>query len=80
MRWLWLALPWDCAQEVELSYLEHPCLTEEARREDIRYRLTLLAWEVWRREITRRPRKPSGLRPSKLSRRRGYRRNKGGCK
>lgn len=76
-RWLWLALPDDYEQEVALSHLLYPRLTEAARREHVSYRLRLLRHEVWDRYITRRPRVPPGLRPSKLARRTGYRRNHG---
>ena len=73
MRWLWLALPEDCRQELALLRLEYPKLTPAAEWELLRYRLSRLRYEVWDRQVRRRPRKPVGLRPSKLARRRGYR-------
>ncbi len=75
-RWLWLAIPEDAQQEVMLSLLEHPELTASAREEDISYRLRLLRVQVWDRIVSPPPKKPHGLRPSKLRRRTGYRRRK----
>ena len=75
-RWMWLAYPEDCAQECLLTEVEFPHLTEAARRELISYRLRKLRYEIWGRFGARSPRIPSGLRPSKLARRRGYRKDK----
>jgi hypothetical protein len=75
LRWLWLALPEDCAQEAALVAVEYPQLTEAARWELLQYRLKVLRHEVWDRQPRRRPRKPVGLRPSKLKKRSGYRRD-----
>lgn len=76
MRWLWMALPEDAQQEVALTYVQYPHLTDAAREQLIRYRLRVLRYEVWNREIGSRPKAEPNLRPSKLARRRGYRRNK----
>lgn len=76
VRWIWLALPEDANQEAAITELEYPHLTELAREELVRFRLHRLRHEVWDRGITRLPHLPSGLRPSKLRTRRGYRRNK----
>jgi hypothetical protein len=70
-RWLWLAVPDDCAQEVRLTYVEYPSLTQRAREELVRDRLRILARDIWRREIVRRPR--CRTRHSKLLRATGYR-------
>ena len=70
-RWLWIAAPDDCAQEVRLTYVEYPHLTNRARQELVRDRLRLLARDIWRREIVRRPR--CRTRHSKLLRDTGYR-------
>jgi len=75
-RWMRLALPEDVRQEVALTFVEYPNLTPTARRQLVRYRLARLRHEVWDRRPTRPPKTPHGLRPSKLARRRGYRRNK----
>jgi hypothetical protein len=72
-RWMALALPDDASQEVALVDLMYPCLTPLARREMIQYRMRRLRVEVWERRPCRTPRLPSGLRPSKLATRTGYR-------
>ena len=72
-RWMALALPEDCDQEVALVDLMHPRLTPLARREMIAYRMRRLRVEVWERRPCRTPRVPPGLRPSKLATRTGYR-------
>jgi len=72
-RWLWLALPDDCQQEaaiVEWLYSQYPAST---RRTMLSYRLRQLRHEVWDRDLTRSPKAPSSLRPSKLARCTGYR-------
>lgn len=74
-RWLWLALPEDAAQECRVVELEYPDMTKAAREELVSFRLRKLRHEVWDRLITRTPKTPSGLRPSKLGKRRGYRRD-----
>jgi hypothetical protein len=75
-RWLWLALPEDCQQEAALTEIEYPALTADAREELISYRLRRLRREAWDRIVSGPVKTPHGLRPSKLKRRRGYRRNK----
>jgi hypothetical protein len=76
VRWIWLALPEDANQEAALTEVEYPHLTPLAREALIRHRLHSLRHQIWDRAITREPRADHGLRPSKLKRRRGYRRNK----
>lgn len=75
-RWIALALPEDAAQEVALVAVEYPHLTDAARLALLRQRMRVLRHEIWDRIVTRIPRADPGLRPSKLARRRGYRRNK----
>lgn len=70
-RWIWLAMPDDAAQEVRLTYIEYPHLTDAARAALISQRLRQLAHDCWRRDISRRP--PCAVRPSKLKRATGYR-------
>jgi hypothetical protein len=70
-RWLWIAAPDDCAQEVRMTYVEYPSLTDHARRELVRDRLHILARDIWRRELSR-PVK-CRTRHSKLVRATGYR-------
>jgi hypothetical protein len=72
-RWMALALPDDASQEVALVDLMYPRLTPLACREMIQYRMRRLRVEVWERRPCRTPRLPSGLRPSKLATRTGYR-------
>ena len=72
-RWMALALPEDCDQEVALVDLMYPHLTPLARREMIAYRMRRLRVEVWERRPCHTPRVPHGLRPSKLATRTGYR-------
>ena len=74
-RWMWLALPEDVQQEVAIALLEYPDLTASARERLIRYRLAQLRHQVWDREISRVPRAPAGVRPSKLAKSSGYRTN-----
>ena len=74
-RWLWLALPEDAQQEVAIVLWQYPSLTPRAREAVIRYRLSRLRHEVWDRGPTRAPRAPHGIRPSKLAKRTGYRRD-----
>ena len=74
-RWIRLALPEDVEQEIALTFIEYPWLTPAARRQLVRHRLAVLRWEVWDRLIRGRPHTPHGLRPSKLRRRRGYRKH-----
>lgn len=78
MRWLWLALSDECAQEAALIDVEYPRLTNAARWELLTYRLAVLRHQVWDRYITPQPRisRWPGIRPSKLRRRTGYRRSK----
>ena len=74
-RWLWLALPDDCQQEaaiIEWLYSQYP---ESTRRTMLSYRLRQLRHDVWDRWPTRGPKAPSALRPSKLARITGYRRD-----
>ena len=72
-RWMALALPEDCDQEVALLDIEYPQLTPIARREMIRYRMSVLRRQVWERRPVPAARRPAGLRPSKLATRTGYR-------
>ena len=72
-RWMALALPEDCEQEVALVDLLYPRLTPLARRQMIQYRMRRLRVEAWERRPCRAPRAPHGLRPSKLATRTGYR-------
>jgi hypothetical protein len=72
-RWIWLAMPDDAAQEVRLTFIEFPNLTEAARADLISDRLRSLAHQCWRREIIRRP--PMNTKPSKLKRATGYRKD-----
>ncbi len=73
-RWMRLAFPEDAQQEMVVIRLEHPDgLTPSAARALLRYRLAILRYEVWDREIRRRPRARANLRPSKLAKARGYR-------
>lgn len=72
-RWLWLALPDDCRQEAAIVDWMFPRLSPHTRRTMLSYRLRKLRHEVWDRHITRTPKAPSDLRPSKLQRAAGYR-------
>ncbi len=74
-RWMWLALPEDVQQEIAMTLIEFPTLTASARERLIRYRLAQLRHYVWDREISRVPRAPASLRPSKLAKASGYRTN-----
>lgn len=74
--WIKLALPEDVKQEIALSELEYPNLTKEARQRHIKYKLAVLRHEVWDRYITKKPKTPHGLRPSKMLKSKGYRKNK----
>lgn len=74
-RWMWLAIPEDVQQEIAATLIEFPALAESAREKLIRYRLAELRYQVWNRDICRRPRVPSSLRPSKLAKASGYRTN-----
>lgn len=74
-RWIWIAMPEDAAQEVQLTYVEYPHLTDVARTKLISQRLRQLAHDCWRRDINRR-RPLCTERPSKLRKASGYRRNK----
>lgn len=72
-KWIRLALPEDVNQEISLSYLEYPNLTKKARQELITQKLRILRYEVWDREIRKKPKTPYSLRPSKLAKAKGYR-------
>lgn len=74
-RWMWLALPEDCQQEVSIVLWQHPSLTPRAIEAVIRYRFARLRHEVWNREPSRTPRAPMAIRPSKLAKSKGYRTN-----
>ncbi len=73
--WLWRVLPDDCDQELALLDLQYPHLTPRARMEMLSYRLRTLRHQVWDREVTRIPRALDSLRPSKLTKRTGYRKS-----
>ena len=63
-RWIWLAMPDDAAQEVRITYIEYPRLTDAARAALISDRLRELARQCWRRDICRPVRRKT--RPDKL--------------
>lgn len=74
-RWIWLALPEDAQQEAALAIYQHPTLTPLAMEHVIRHRLHILRHEVWDRQVGRIPRTPPSIRPSKLARMTGYKRD-----
>jgi hypothetical protein len=73
-RWITLALPDDVKQEVQLANLIGK--TETQKRHALQYRLRLLRHECWDRYPTHRPTIPKAIRPSKIARVTGYRKNK----
>ena len=73
-RWLWVWSPDDCQQCVELAFI---LLGNNAKQgaveEVVRYQLKLLRHEVWDIKPSKLPKYPRSLKPSRCSRRTGYR-------
>src|SRR5581483_498549 len=75
-RWLRLALPDDFGQVQELAALDAGTRDGPAYSAALLYHLRLLRHEVWDRPQRHPPKRPHLLRPSKRSRRTGYRHDK----
>lgn len=69
-KWLFKVLPDDCRQEEELIKIEHPNLTSSAYIELLKYRLAVLAHEVW--SFRPKPKYRNNISKYHLNRRRGY--------
>jgi hypothetical protein len=72
-RWMWLALPDDAEQCVNLARLLHA--TEHRQALELKYLLDCLRHECWDRRPTKRPVRPAQLRPSKEVVATGYRKS-----
>lgn len=72
-RWMRLAFPDDAVQVVKMCEFLVP--ESQARQDLISYELRKLRHEIWDRNPTSQPKCPRSIRPSKLARISGYRRN-----